>query len=168
MGQAVPVHPAAIVQDWLDHGSDLIMRGDFATWAGTAALPCIVETGRSRVVIQNVADLRSGFEAWRSTLLGNGLTEMVRTARDVAAHDDETIGATFDVNLLCRAVRVMPTFSSWILLRRTDATWRLTHLVSGLANQQYPFTVLRIDAESQARVPPAAARPGECPPKRRH
>lgn len=156
-----------MVQDWLDRGSDLMMRGEFDAWAATAALPCIIETGRSRVVIQTMADLRSGFDAWRTTLVGNGITEMVRTARDVHAHDDQTIAAAFEVDLLCRAVRVVPTFSSWILLRRTDAAWRLTHLISGLANQHYPFTVLQIDAAARERIPPATARPGETPPERR-
>ena len=67
------------------------------------------------------------------------------------------------------ASRALASAVSWALLRRSRGVWRLTHLVSGLANRRYPFSVLRIDPDG-ARAPqnPARGPQGGTPGRRLH
>ena len=169
MAGARDTSPHDLFQAWLDRGSDLIMAGDFDTWAGSVELPLIIATAASRTVVADEAALRSGFDVWRATVTGNGVTSMVRIAREVSQPSPDTLAGSFEVHLLTRGTRTAPPFNSWALLRRSRDVWRLTHLVSGLANRRYPFSVLRIDPDSaQAPRGPARGPQGGTPGRRLH
>ena len=169
MASARDTSPHDLFQSWLDRGSDLIMAGDFDTWAGSVELPLIIATAASRTVVADEAALRSGFDVWRATVSGNGATAMMRIAREVSQPSPDTLAGSFEVHLLTRGTRTAPPFNSWALLRRSRDVWRLTHLVSGLANRRYPFSVLRIDPDSaQAPRGPARGPQGGTPGRRLH
>ena len=169
MAGARDTSPHDLFQAWLDRGSDLIMAGDFDTWAGSVELPLIIATAASRTVVADEAALRSGVDVWRATVTGNGATAMVRIALEVSQPSPDTLAGSFEVHLLTRGTRTAPPFNSWALLRRSRDVWRLTHLVSGLANRRYPFSVLRIDPDS-VRAPsgPARGPQGGTPGRRLH
>lgn len=164
---------SAAFQSWLDRGSDLIMAGDFDAWAETVELPLIIVTSSSRTVIADEAALQSGFDIWRATMAGTGATTMVRIAHETSQPSADTLAGSFEVHLLDRGVQTAPAFTSWALLRRSACVWRLTHLVSGLANRRYPFSVLRVDpAAARARggaggAPGSQGGPAGAPPGRR-
>ena len=169
MADAAETASHEMFQAWLDRGSDLIMAGEFDTWAESVELPLIIATAASRTVVADEAALRSGFDVWRATVSGNGATAMVRIAREVSQPSPDTLAGSFEVHLLTRGTRTAPPFNSWALLRRSREVWRLTHLVSGLANRRYPFSVLRIDPDSaQAPRGPARGPQGGTPGRRLH
>ena len=169
MADAAAPSPRNLFQDWLDRGSDQIMAGEFDTWAESVELPLIIATAASRTVIADEAALQSGFDVWRATVTGNGATAMVRIALEVSQPSPDTLAGSFEVHLLTRGTRTAPPFTSWALLRRSRGVWRLTHLVSGLANRRYPFSVLRIDPDSaQAPRGPARGPQGGTPGRRLH
>ena len=160
---------SAAFQSWLDRGSALIMAGDFDAWAETVELPLIIVTSSSRTVIADEAALQSGFEIWRATMAGTGATTMVRIALETSQPSADTLAGSFEVHLLDHGVETAPAFTSWALLRRSAGVWRLTHLVSGLANRRYPFSVLRVDPDAAraAQARRSQGGPAGAPPGRR-
>ncbi len=159
--------PTVTFQSWLDRGTDLIMAGDFDAWAGTVELPLMIVTASVRTVVADEAALRAGFVTWRATMAGNGATTMVRIASDTRQPSADSLAGRFEVHLLASGARTAPAFTSWALLRRSAGVWRLSHLVSGLANRRYPFSVLRVDPDAvlSARGPRGGT-PGGTPGSR--
>ncbi|MCA8878890.1 MAG: hypothetical protein KDA73_02820 [Rhodobacteraceae bacterium] len=153
MAQAVPATSAAIFQDWLDRTADFVLAGNADGFLASVEYPCLVATRTTQIVIAEAAEMRRGFQAWRDMMAGNGATMMVRTARDATEIDADRIAGTYQTDLLHGATRVVPAFNSWMLLHRAGGEWRLAHLVSGLANRSYPFSVLQIGEDAPVLPP---------------
>lgn len=158
----------AAFQSWLDRGSELIMSGDFDAWAGTVELPLTIVTASIRTIVADETALRSGFEVWRRTMTGNGATSMVRIASEITQPSADSLAGRFEVHLLSRGTRAAPPFASWGLLRRSEGVWRMCHLVSGLANRRYPFSVLRVDPDAMLLPGGAPGSRGRPAPGRLH
>lgn len=140
--------PRAIFQDWLDHVGTAIMARDFDTFAESVLLPCIVASRASRTLVSEREHLRHGFDAFRATIDGHRADALIRVARDVTPVDDGLITGFYETDILHAGKRVVPVFTSWMLVRHEGGVWRCSHLVSGLANARYPFDTLKVDRDN--------------------
>lgn len=154
-------NPARIAQQWLDDVSDTFFNGDFDGFAAAVALPFVMSTQNSRTVLNSREDLRAGYDAWVQMIEGHHATHLIRTVREVQRVNPDMITTTYDTELLRHAARLMPGFTSWMMLRRVDGCWKADHLVSGIVNARYPFNVLQVDPEAPVPLPDRIPDPEE-------
>lgn len=150
-------NPARIAQKWLDDVSDTFFNGDFDGFADAIALPFVMSTQSSRTVLTRLEDLRAGYDAWVQMIEGHHATHLIRTVREVQLVMPDMITAIYDTELLQNAVRLMPGFTSWMMLRNVDGHWKADHLVSGVVNARYPFNVLRVGSDNAFQPDPPDA-----------
>ncbi|WP_193140560.1 MULTISPECIES: hypothetical protein [unclassified Meridianimarinicoccus] len=142
--------PTEIVQTWLDRVSDTFFQDDFDGFAAAIDLPFVLTTQASRTVLTSRDDLRAGFDAWVKMIRGHRATHLIRTAREVQQITPNLITATYDSEMLRNGTRLVPGFSSWMMLVRRDGVWLSDQLISGVVNARYPFSHIKVDPNAPA------------------
>jgi hypothetical protein len=127
-----------IFQTWLDQVGDAFFADDFATYRAAVRLPLEVVSAEGLTLIGDETALRAKFDSWVAMLQTQRATQMIRTARDVVRIDDSTIQGDYDTDILHQGQRVMPRFSSSMILDLAGNTPRAIRVMTGINRQQWP------------------------------
>ena len=140
--------PELRFQDWLDRVERTFFEDDFEGYAAACALPLTIVTRTATNVVADRDDLRAGFDAWRDMLRSHGVTDMVRTARDVEQLGDGLIVGRYDTRLLAGSQLILPPFASSMALKLEDGAWKAALVSSGIGNSEFPITKPHLSAEA--------------------
>ena len=121
-----------IFQAWLDRVANHVLVDDFAGWADTMGKPIRIISPAGYSEFKDERMLREKFDQWRTLIVIQRLTNMIRVAHDVSFMTDDMIVGAYTTDLLSQGHRIMPRFESSMILSRQTGVWRATELKSGM------------------------------------
>lgn len=136
--------PELRFQEWLDRVERTFFEDDFDGYAAACVLPLTIVTRAATNVVSDLDGLRTGFEASRDMLRSHGVTDMVRTARDVEMLGEGLIVGRYDTRLLSGSRLIVPSFASSMALKLEEGAWKAALVSSGMANPEFPITKPRL------------------------
>lgn len=127
-----------IFQSWLDKVGDAFFDGRFDIYQSAVALPLEIFSDEGVKRIETADDLRAKFDAWVDLLQSQQATHMIRTASNVEWIDKATIWGDYHTDILSNGHRVMPRFSSSMVLKISGDDAQATRVITGLTREQWP------------------------------
>ncbi|WP_138470985.1 hypothetical protein [Poseidonocella sp. HB161398] len=143
-GAAAEVITIDMVRRFLDRLADVLLHGDFDGYAAMIQLPFVVQTRRYRFISTEREDLHKSFDLWQRTIEVNMATALIHRPLRIECFGPDSLMVDYDTDLLCKAQKVLPTFTNWMMLRRRDGVWRVEQVLAGVENAE-PSLYLRVD-----------------------
>lgn len=138
------------VEDWLDNRSKSYLTKDFDAHADLIVLPLVIVTRSAVMIIEDERKLRIGFDAWRSMLRNQQVTDTVHTIVNVTELDADLVSAQHITHLLRDATPICVPFSSQVTFRRcADERIRAVSITTGLRNLSWPITIPRVEGTGE-------------------
>jgi hypothetical protein len=131
--------PRQILEEYLDLMGRAIMADDFDTYADQISLPFVLVTEVTTLVIQNVAELEHGFDAFVEMMQSQDVTEFRRVVESAVVSDDGLVSGRYVTHILRDGQPIVPPFGSRIGLRFEDDRWRAVSIANSLTNARWPI-----------------------------
>ncbi|NEX47585.1 hypothetical protein [Pseudotabrizicola algicola] len=131
----------AILQTYLDEIAAAVMAGDFAAYQTGVALPFHLVTHSANLTITTEAALREGFDAFRTMLQTQRVTDYIRLVEGAQCLDPDLLSGRYVTHLISGGMRVLDPFHSQITLRLVEGRWRAASITNALANSRWPFLI---------------------------
>lgn len=135
--------PAKIYQENLDAVSAALMEGDGARCLAHMALPILMRTTGSEVLIETPEDLISDIEKHGVSLKGFGVTHYIRLVKKAAYLREDIIEGWHETHMLRGAQIVLPRYMSRLILRQIDGPWKVIEAEHELAGERFPGGVVK-------------------------
>lgn len=144
---------AAILQDYLDDVSLLVMAGDYPAYREVMCLPLHIISHDESKVVATEDDLRAGFEMFCQTLKMQKVTDFIRLVEATAELDPTLISGSYVTHLLSGGNRILPPFRNQITLRLEGNRWRAASITNPLANSRWPLVRLALHPDDDPKGP---------------
>lgn len=131
--------PPQILEAYLGRVAEAVMQDDFETYADHVALPFVLVTDVTTLVVKDLAELEHGFEAFVEMLQSQGVTDYLRVVESAVLSDDGLVTGRYVSHLLRGDAPVVPAFRSRIGLRLQDDRWRAVSIANAMNNARWPI-----------------------------
>ena len=133
----------AIYQRHLDRLTQALLAGRFEDFVENLMFPHEVVTTSNRFIAETAEDCRQMFNEYRTCLLAEGITDLIRIARDARFVSDDEITGTHISHRMRGANRVMEPYQNHLrLVRGADTTWREASSFNIVANKAGAFGII--------------------------
>lgn len=131
--------PRQILEEYLERVGRAVMADDFETYADHVSLPLVLVTEVTTLVIQNIAELEHGFDAFVEMMQSQNVTEFLRVVESAVVSDDGLVSGRYVTHILRDGQPIVPPIGSRIGLRLEDDRWRAVSIASSLTNARWPI-----------------------------
>ncbi len=129
-----------ILQSWLDEVGRAVMDGDFAAYARHVVLPFANVNPVATLIVATEAELRAGFEVFVDMLRHQRVTDYIRLVSEAHTIGETMIAGSYVTNFLANGHRVVPPFTSTVVLRRNeDGLWQAATIANPLLAAAWPI-----------------------------
>jgi hypothetical protein len=129
-----------ILQSWLDEVGQAVMDGDFAAYARHVGLPFANVNPVATLIVATETDLRAGFDVFVDMLRHQRVTDYIRLVSDAHTIGETMIAGSYVTNFLANGHRVVPPFTSTVVLRRNeDGLWQAATIANPLLAASWPI-----------------------------
>ena len=135
--------PAAIYQENLDIVSNAIMQGDAGAAVGRFAIPMLLRTLSSEMMLERAEDLIEDTSRHSQALHDLGVTHYVRLVKKAAYLTEELIEGWHETFALRGANLVVPSYRSRLILRLDDGIWKVAEGEHELGGERFPAGIVR-------------------------
>jgi hypothetical protein len=139
---------AAIAQDYLDRMGRAMIAGDWDIYQSGVALPFVLISAETQIVVADLATLRAGFDTFLGYVQAMHLTDMARLVGQTARLDPVLLSVTYVNHVMAGGARVVPPFTSHMVLRLVDGTWRAVSIANGMKARTWPIISYHIPRET--------------------
>ncbi|WP_424984923.1 hypothetical protein [Microbulbifer sp. S227A] len=119
----------AIAQDFLDRHGAAAISGDLDEIVRWCDLPCTLESRGQRVVLTDVAMVRSVSESFIVQVRNKRLTHVIRRCLEAGFRDKDTVMATYETRYV-RDDQLLSEepYVSFVILRRRGERWKFSNM----------------------------------------
>lgn len=129
MSQACPMD---ILQSFLDEAAEALLKRDPDSFFSHFHFPHVWITDDTEMVAQSSEALLERFQYVSSALIGHGVTQYIRIARQAQFLETGEICGEWQAHIMRDDQRLVPPFPGRArLVPNEDGKWRASHVVSG-------------------------------------
>ncbi|WP_342070453.1 hypothetical protein [Yoonia algicola] len=141
-------------QEWLDEVAAAFFDERFDLYENAVSLPLEIVSERRASTIGTQDGLKLKFDQWVSMMQTHRVTDMIRIARGVTRLSPDRIVGDYDTEILSNGARVMPAFSSSMMLEKQGNIWRAVRVTTGMTQDQWPlfFANTKIETDGSGRA----------------
>jgi hypothetical protein len=126
------------IQRFLDSNGRALIDGDFALFRRQVAVPTVlISSDRSQYTLTEDL-LRARFKALNAALAAMGVTDLIRPVYSIVDYGGGMVTAQYDTHAISGSRRVLPVFSSQMVLKTEDDRLLCVAIISGL-RQDHDF-----------------------------
>ncbi|MCR9086751.1 MAG: hypothetical protein NXH97_08410 [Rhodobacteraceae bacterium] len=125
------------LQAWLDHAVDSLIAGDEEAFVDMLSLPFSVITGSGTMIALAEEDLREAFRSYVSSIHEQGVTDLVRVAKQTTMIEPVLAVGVYETHILRRGHRIIEPYSSSVNLRREGEVWRATSMMNAVSHNDW-------------------------------
>jgi ketosteroid isomerase-like protein len=134
------VPSVSILQTWLDDVGRAVLAGDYDTYLRHVVLPFANVNPVATLIVTTEAELRTGFDVFVDMLRHQRVTDYIRLVSEAHTIGEAMIAGSYVTNILANGQRVVPPFTSTVVLRRSgDGHWQAATIANPLAATAWPI-----------------------------
>ncbi|MEM8956930.1 MAG: hypothetical protein AAGC86_03855 [Pseudomonadota bacterium] len=125
------------LQAWLDRAVDSFIAGDEEAFVDMLSLPFSVITGSETTIARAEQDLREAFRSYVASIHEQGVTDLVRVAKQTTMIEPVLAVGVYETHILRRSHRIIDPYCSSVTLRREGEIWRATSMMNAVAHNDW-------------------------------
>ncbi|QBF31053.1 hypothetical protein [Thalassococcus sp. S3] len=142
-----------LYQDALDTLARAILEGDMQTVSACVKLPCLRQTLSARTIIETEEDLLDGCRAFSQSLKGQGVNQLICLASDAEFLRPDFILGHHVTHTLRNATRIIPSYTSRIVLQMHEETWKFAEVHSAVSSPGWPLLTGHVPQDGGKLLP---------------
>lgn len=137
-----------IAQAYLDDVAALVMADDWEAYTETISRPFMLVTHTATLTFTTPDDIRTVYDAFRSLLQTQKVTDYIRLVETAQQIDDNLISARYVTHLMTGGHRIMDPVRSSISLRLEGNRWRAASITNAVSSSRWPLLMPKLGHET--------------------
>jgi hypothetical protein len=131
--------PLAVLTNLMERISSALLDGRFDDYRNAVVLPLtITPAGKASYVLTDLADLKQDFDLYRTGLMIQRVTDIVRQIRGVETLSDGAVRVHVTTHVMSIALRITDPFDSLLeFVCTAPGDWRLRRITSSVGYVQW-------------------------------
>lgn len=137
-----------IAQSYLDEVAAIVLANDWQAYTDCISRPFLLVTHAATLSFATPDDIRTVYDDFRTLLLSQRVTDLVRLVETAQQIDETLISARYVTHLMAGSHRIMDPVRSSISLRLEGNRWRAASITNAVSSSRWPLLMPRVGQET--------------------